>query len=168
MEMRRVTNVGEEPLVDAYDGTHYWIEPGNSAVVPREAVDLWFGDNDLIDGPHRRPRNEELNRLRIRYGANDDEALWEQNQPRVKVATLDGDECETVLSDPTGDKVTPASDTVDEKRELWELIETQRRELASLQREFQRTQRAEDAIADGELEEDQPVTPTSRKARQRT
>jgi hypothetical protein len=164
-DMRRVRNIGEEPLVDAFDGAHYWIEPGKDAVVPLEAVDLWFGDNTFVDEMHRRYRNDEYLRLRIRYGANDDEALWEQNKPKVQVLTLDGDELETVLSDPGGDKVTPTETTVDEKRELWQLIEQQQRELNALKRDFQKKTRQDEAVAEGDLEEDEPQTVPSRRAR---
>lgn len=171
-DMRRVTNVGEEPLVDAFDGSHYWIEPGRDAVVPLEAVDLWFGDNTMVDEMHRKRRHDEMLRLRVRYGAIDTgdgemsaDQLFDKNKPKVKVTTLDGEECETVLSDPLGEKVTPAETTVDEKRELWELIEKQQRELESLKREFRREARREDAIAVGDLEEDEPQTVPSRRAR---
>jgi hypothetical protein len=163
-DLRRVKNVGDTDLVDAFDGTHYWIAPGGEAMVPADAVDLWFGDHSAIDKPYRKERESERERLKVRYGAYHRAEDWEANQPRVEVYDLEGQLQETVLSDPKGDKITEASSTVDEQRQLYSLIQAQQAELEQLRSDFRSNARQQEALESGIVEEDTPTPVPSRRA----
>lgn len=164
-ELRRVRNLSELPFFDAYGGQHFLIEPGAEALVPLEACDLWFGDNNLRNEVTRNYRNEEWERLKVRYGAYADEALWQEACPKVEVLTVDNEAIETVLSDPHGTKVHVANPTIDEQTQLVQMIQQQQRDLETLRAEYQRMARSNEALAAGVTEEDKPVAPASRRAR---
>lgn len=168
-EMRLVTNVGDRPYTDGYAGTTYLFNPGATQVVPKEAADLWFGDPTVRNEKHRRRREQEYDRLRIRYGGFDDNDIFEENRPRVKVTSIDGEtEFTTVLDDPQGDTVHDAIQTVNEHAELVGLIEQQQREVAELREMLKKNMRAEKSMAAaGDLPTDDPEPVPSQAARKR-
>jgi hypothetical protein len=167
MEVRRITNEGDLPFADAYSGVQYVVEPGQSAIVPREAVDLWFGDNSTVDTSNRRARSQEIDRLHVRYGAYEDPELWEAAKPRVRVETLDGEFTHTVLSDPHGSHVTEHHGTVSEHEQLVDLIQQQAGELEKMRRELIAMKRADLAQPEGPPPVDAREPVPSRAARGR-
>ena len=160
-----VENQGETTFLDAFNGQNFVVEPGQKEMVPKDAISLWFGDNALVDDERGKWRRHENDRLRRRYGAYHVDDVWEEVQPHVLVTDIDGNELSTVLSDPHGRTVTQSSQTISDKDELEGLIRRQAKELEALKSEFKAAARKEAADKTGDMEEDTPKSPPSRKAR---
>lgn len=79
------------------------IEPGASVFVTEEVawqfVGRWWTDNS---NPRRRERANEVLRLRVLYGAYEDEVAWATNRPALSAWTPDGQRITTVIDDPDG------------------------------------------------------------------
>lgn len=166
MTVVRVRNQKDVPFVDAYDGTSYTIDPAGQVVVPVEAAKLWFGDWESHNDPARawRARDDELERLKIRYGAQDNPEMWEAVQPRVAVLHLEeDDEIITLLGDPAGDLIHTADVTVSEHENMLEMIRQQSRELQALKNQYKADVRAEQPDVD--VDEDKPQPVASKRAR---
>lgn len=96
-------------LADIYD-----IPAGAEVILPAEVVITFFGNASTRNwSPRRRDRDNEFNRLRVRYGAYDDQEKWESVKPRFEVySTSTGERIYTVIDDPTGSMVHEANPTV--------------------------------------------------------
>lgn len=128
----RLTNEGPTDFVQGYAAQRYVVHPGKSVIVPYPAVVLWLGDPKAIDSPDRPNRTNELARLRTRYGAYDDNDIWENNRPRVVARTLDDEFIATVISDPMGTSVTPADIVVADRDNLKLQVDSLQRQMAAL------------------------------------
>lgn len=110
-ESVRVHNLGPRTINDSYNSRRYTIQPGQEAIVPKEAAFIWFGEGPFFvrDPITNRDRAAEYLRVRGRYGAmpgapgaND----WEEVRPRVRVFEGDGlTEWVLVIDDPTTDNL---------------------------------------------------------------
>lgn len=60
----------------------------------------WWTDNA---NPRVRERREEYSRLRVLYGAYEDETLWERNRPRIVAYAPDGQRITSVVDSPDGE-----------------------------------------------------------------
>lgn len=149
MKIVRVVNEGSKPFVGKYDGEKFTIAPKSESLIPYGAMILWLGDPEArnID-ERRRFRVAELNRLHIKYGAYEDEDLWEANRPRLKAHTLDGDLIPTVVEDPEGILANVDLTSTDEDVMV-------RRELEQLRAQ---QDRIEQMLADGTLQVVAPGT----------
>jgi hypothetical protein len=144
-DILRVTNVGDRIFRGAWDLVDYVIPPGGSDYLPFEAVKLFFGDprsgKDVRSDRDQRgtvgfvsDRSAEVRRLRLLYdhgfgdytGHEGVEKVWQWDRiPHVEVHTLGGDRIWTVLDDPAGTTITPASRTEAEDRNLREVVAEQ-------------------------------------------
>lgn len=98
--------------------TYLHLEPGQSVTVQEEVawhyLGRWWMDNR---DPRTRDRVQEYRRLRILYGAYEDDVLWEQGyptgdpehgvvrvpaKPRIEAYTPAGERITTVVDDPDG------------------------------------------------------------------
>lgn len=166
MSVLRIKNLREAPFVDGYDGTNYTIESESQAIVPAAAAKLWFGDWDARNDPSRawRAREDEITRLKQRYGASDNPELWEEVKPLVSVSAVDSDEpFLTVIDDPSGDSIHGAEVSVNDHENMLEMIRQQSRELETLKSQYKNEVRAEQPIADAD--EDKPEPVASKRAR---
>lgn len=140
LDLCRVTNNDrKKPFTGKYEGAKYTIKAGSESIVPRAAVNLWFGDPELVDdvhgtGPAARARTNEFNRLRTKYGAYEHDEIWEINRPNVTVTDLDGNRYYTVAEDPTGENVTPATSTPAVSQDLATEMANLRRQMEALER----------------------------------
>lgn len=79
------------------------LPPGGFLFVHEEVawhiLGRWWMDNS---NPRNRARVGEYNRLRVLYGAYEDDGAWERNKPRVKAYTPTGEPIITVVDDPSG------------------------------------------------------------------
>jgi hypothetical protein len=137
-----VTNVGPRPF-HGYcgpDRSAVVLQPGQSRRVPIEWARTWFGDDRSaaepvrldLDGDGRvdmivPPRPLEFERLKHLWGAASSMDLWDRanpdySRPEVEVTTLDGARITTVLDDPEGTTVNPASQTQSESIVLLDRI----------------------------------------------
>lgn len=174
-EVVRVHNEADKEFRGSYDGQRYVIPAGGAVIVPTEACWHWCGRQWLIDEPPLKlERTREMERLRLYYGAhfNDPdktvEEKWEQNKPKLSVTTMDGERFVTMLDDPLGKEVSPASQTVAERNLLSEQVDKLRRELAAMQGRLNSVERGEDQ-PDEEVPEDSATSiPTGpRRGRER-
>lgn len=132
-ELVRVKNLGDKPFVGIYQAHRTVIAPGEEAAFVRsEAVILWFGNPDAIDhykgDDLHEDRTREVSRMDTRYGvfptrAGESDLTREDQWPKVKVMSMDGSEIRMVIHDPEGVAVTPATETVSERRALMETID---------------------------------------------
>ncbi len=106
----KVKNTGDVVFRDGFDGTTYAIPPGEEAFLPAAAVLLWFGDNGLFNIDARtKPREKEVQRLRVKYGVYGDHDSWDSKTPSVEVYTLQGDRVYTLIEDIDGTKADEAA-----------------------------------------------------------
>lgn len=153
-EVVRVLNEDlEREFRGSYNGQRYVIPPGGSVIVPTEACWHWCGRQWLVDEPPLRlERTREMERLKIYYGAhfNDTnpprtvEEKWAANKPNLRVTTVDGERYVTMLDDPEGKEVSPASQTIAERNLLADQVDKLRRELAAMQGRLNSVERGED------------------------
>ena len=135
----RVKNLdARRPFVDDYANQRYVIEPGAETIVPYFAMVYWLGDPRAIDvgdrnaQPHLQHRTMEIDRLSTKYGTYGDSWYpqeWEINEdnsdkypssrhrnlPKLEVTSMTGERLFTVIDDPEGTHLSPATQTVTEQ-----------------------------------------------------
>ena len=100
----RMTNVGDDLFRHEFELDWYVILPGETVLMPRAALNCWFGDPDLSNAGKDQLRKREISRVRRRYGAYADDAEWERLRPRIECFDATTDErILTVMDDPNGD-----------------------------------------------------------------
>lgn len=132
-ESVRVTNLGAEPIVGAYDGNGFLIPPGETAILPSAAAKKDWGDweaRNLSRDPKFCYRDQEYARLRGIYGVSEGarvpltqngvpvtdketgavievlaDTIVEERLPKVKLEQLDGTPIIGVLDDPKGESM---------------------------------------------------------------
>lgn len=171
----RVLNKGESTFVDCYDGETFVVEPGEEALVPPDAVSLWFGDPSSTNEDLNRARDIELDRLKVRYGQYVAEleassngtppAVWEDRHPQFEVRTMTDEVVATVLSDPQGKSIHDAKQSISDQESLLELIKSQSEDLAKLKAEFAAREREREALAEGKATVDTPKQVASKRSR---
>lgn len=146
-EVVKVLNKGESDFRDGWDGQQYTIKPGQDAFVPYDAILNWLGNPAAIDySESQRDRLSEYTRLRVRYGAYENDGAWEDNKPSLEVFTLDGKRITTVVDDPEGLDITPEIQTKRENMLLADrlaLLEEELKQVRSQQAEEVRASEAE-------------------------
>lgn len=148
----RLRNAGTDPFNGKYSNQPYRIMPGGEAIAPFIAVCLWFGHPDAIDeGPRDRHRFNERERLRIKYGVYDDDTKWEPNTPKVEVYTLEGDRILTVLDDPEGVHLSPATTTMAEQSVMEDQLQQLQRQVHAMQAALEIKARETQAEASGDI-----------------
>lgn len=144
----RVVNRGDAPLRIAWNQVDYVLQPSEDTFVPAAACFCWFGDPRAATNvksttdPSGRvswipDRPTEVRRLRIKYSSplvGDETNFDGVAIPDVEVYTVNGERITTVLQDPQGSTVIPASTTVQSDAELRALVAKQQRELESMRR----------------------------------
>lgn len=79
------------------------LEPGQSYFVQEEVAWQFLGRWWTTNADQRnRERVNEYNRLRVLYGAYEDDVLWEQNRPQIVAYMANGDRITSVVDDPEG------------------------------------------------------------------
>lgn len=106
-----VKNLGERPFVGRYNNFSFTIPPGESAIIPKEAAIIHFGDGPFFrrDPVTNRSRDFEVARVRGKYGCVDGtegaDTRWDAVKPRVEITELvEGKPVKwiTVIDDPEG------------------------------------------------------------------
>ena len=77
----RVTNRGDEPFSDRYDGRGFVIPALGDAHVPLGAVVVWLGNPSTYGAERQR----EVESLQARYGLNPREVDWAAGLPELEV-----------------------------------------------------------------------------------
>src|SRR6188768_1726487 len=96
----RLVNPTDEDYID-YNGDKRYRIPAHGEIVTQSApVHEWLGDPDLRDDGRNNERTAEYTRLRARYGAYENRAVWERNKPKIEVWTMDGQRLLTIVDDP--------------------------------------------------------------------
>lgn len=155
----QVTNKGNRPFSIQYAGKVYKLEPSKPNYVPAEAAILWFGDPRSTDSTSSfktesggvvviPDRASEVRRLCVKYGyisGGENEFLskaegHEDNAvPDVEVRPVgedDDDPLPTVLSDPTGESVTPITVTAADQGDLMAMFRRQQEQILALQQQL--------------------------------
>lgn len=147
----------QDTFADTYANVTYRIPKGSQGIVPYEAACLWFGNPNAINRDEsRRDRDEELARMKLRYGCGWDEYdgihnlvqkgedRWQETKPQVRVISIDGQEIEFVLHDEQGVKVTPAQQSIAERDLLQSTIAKYEAEMAAMRQQLDALIRAGD------------------------
>lgn len=155
-DILKCTNEGARIFRGQWDLVDYVIAPGGSDFLPFEATKLFFGDPRSTDRvrtlrdnrgivSYLADRSAEVRRLRLMYdhgfgdytGKEGVGIVWEVDKiPHIKVETLKGERVFTVLDDPAGTSVMPATPTLAEEADLRETVIRQGRLLQSLMSRF--------------------------------
>jgi hypothetical protein len=168
----RVVNTGDADFLGHWNKDRYVVPAGGEAIVPYDAAVLWLGDPRAVDlNESKRPRLVEYRRLRVRYGAYDDEERWEKNKPRLECHTLDGQRVLTVVDDPAGDYLNPEVTHEAENRFLRETMQRMQAEMKVMRSRLDQNERAVRSEDDAQTSEDTPGaavdTPPRRRGRPR-
>lgn len=151
-DILKVTNEGSKLFRGMWDLVDYVIPPSGSDFLPFEAVKLFFGDPRATTQVRSMrdsrgivsfipDRAAEVRRLRLLYshgfgdftGQEGPEVVWEKDRiPQVTVETLQGERIYTVIDDPAGHSVLPASATQADDTHLRDLVEQQGKLIRSL------------------------------------
>lgn len=108
MLLCRIVNEGDKPFTSKWEGNVFTIRPGSEIMVTQDAANRWTGNPTTVNDGKVNARREEYNRLRVLYGAYENDEKWEANHPRLAVYDLDGNRINTVIDDPEGTALTPA------------------------------------------------------------
>lgn len=152
----RVKNLDPvRPFVDDYASQRYVIEPNGETIVPYFAMVYWLGDPRAVDvgdrnsQPHLQHRTMELDRLQTKYGTYGDSWYpqeWEINEensglypssrhrnlPKLEVTSMTGERLFTVIDDPEGNHLNPATQTVNENRNMAEAVVQMQQQIQAL------------------------------------
>lgn len=154
--MVQIKNVGVTDFVKEYHVDKIRIPAGQSMIVMWDIMVYWLGNPALTDASIReRDRTREVNRLRVLYGAYDDDAVWEVNKPKLEVYQLTGERVWTVVDDPDGEHVTPASQSMAYAQTYEAQIALMQKQIDALQAMMQQQAAVTPALAAT------PVAPTS-------
>lgn len=173
----RIINNSDRDFDGMYASQTYPIPSGREAIVPFEALCLWLGHPDAVDlGPGRMYRNDEFDRLRVRYGAFDErdrdenvitpaDVKWEQNKPLVEAWDLDGNRIITVVDDPLGKEKTPATSSIAQQDLIASQMESMKNQMAAMQAQLDAAQRGESAERQSDAVDDRGPKPGAPKTR---
>jgi len=152
----RIKNLDDrKPFVDDYANQRYVIDPGGETIVPYFAMVYWLGDPRAVDvgdrnsQPHLQHRTMELDRLQTKYGTYGDSWYpqeWEINEenadlypasrhrnlPKLEVTSMTGERLYTVIDDPEGNHLNPATQTVNENRNMAEAVVQMQKQIQAL------------------------------------
>lgn len=152
----RIKNLDpRKPFVDDYASQRYVIKPGEEAIVPYFAMVYWLGDPRAIDvgdrnsQPHLQHRTMEIDRLQTKYGTYGDAWYpneWEineenshlypssrhQNLPKLEVTSMTGERLYTIIDDPEGTHLMPATSTVVEQQNLAAAVSSMQAQIQAL------------------------------------
>lgn len=148
----RVRNTGTATIGSSFNGRPYRINPGQDALLPRVAAMTWLGDWTRRDDEPWFPRTEELSRIKGKFGALDDEGLWEVNRPHVEIYEMDGRRVTLLWEDPEGASL-PADGGGP----------TLEQQFRSMQEHLARLQAQLEAAGEGAAVEDSPETARRRR-----
>lgn len=108
----RLHNDSTKPFRMRYLTLEYLIQPDDELVVPWEVMVSFLGSPDAQNlGPRRMDRKNVYEKLRVKYGAYHDDAVWEINKPQLSAYRVTGERLTTVVDDPDGLSITPSSIT---------------------------------------------------------
>lgn len=111
--MVQVRNTDIKDFIKDYHIDTIRIPAGQSMIVMWDIMVYWLGNPSLVDENIRqRDRTREYQRVRVLYGAYDDDRVWEANRPRLEVYALTGERIWTVAEDPEGIHSTPANQSL--------------------------------------------------------
>lgn len=153
----RLRNVGATDFKAQYANIPYTVRPGQETVVQFAAACLWLGHPDAVDvDEKRRYRTDEYLRLMMRYGVYDGSPLpWETAKPSVECFTLDGDRLVTVVDDPEGKHLSPATSSLAERERMLDQMARMQQQMTAMQAQVDAKAREDASVANGgELDED--------------
>lgn len=158
-------NRDDHTLQFSWNSKPYRVDPGHKIMVPFELVKLYFGDprstaamssqRDLNGVIHWLPdRASEIRRLRCLYDnqAGDEGSVY--GFPKVEIFDINGERVLTVLDDPTGETVTPATRSVSEDNEILGLVRKQQQTIDMLMQRLNLTATGEPIEPDEQDEAD--------------
>jgi hypothetical protein len=146
----KVRNPGDSDFRERYDNRLYVVPPGGETLVPPEAAKLWVGDWDARNfNEIRRPRDDEVNRLKVKYGVYDQDPL-----PKAPLEVYDvaGGRISSVLDDPFGETLQAVVSGDEEKLRLQDLLQRYERELSNIRTQIKAK---EGSLAIEDIPEDQ-------------
>lgn len=128
----KVRNEGDTDFVGKYNSQLFPIKAGAETVVPYECLCLWAGNPDVQDtGPRSKDRTDEYQRLRVKYGAYDDEEKFQSVRPQLVFHDLEDNRLVTVMEDPYG-KENYAKPQVFGSQDVGNVISQMQAQLQSL------------------------------------
>lgn len=135
MSMVKVRNVSDVDFTKDYHIDIITIPARSESFVMWEVMVYWLGNPALVDESIRqKARTREYERLRVLYGAYENDLLWDANKPQLEVYTLDGEtRIYTVVDDPEGKRVMPAQQTVAGAASYEAQIAAMQRQITALQ-----------------------------------
>lgn len=135
MNVVRLRNEGDTVFDKRYGpNARLTLQPGEELFVPEEIawhfLGRWWTNNA---NPKYRERVEECRRLRVFYGAYEDDTAWTTNKPRLVAYTPEGIRITTVVDDPDGLESAPVSTPLGREQSLEAQIQFMQGQMAALQ-----------------------------------
>lgn len=129
-----VINEGDEPFTARYLTRVYSLPPGGRSILPWEVMVNFLGNPYAVNAPGRMDRQLFYKHLRTKYGAYDDDALWEANKPRLGAYSLStGDRYKTVVDDPEGSTLHAAVSTIADQAAIQAQMQAMEQRMKVLQ-----------------------------------
>lgn len=130
----RLVNEGDTPFRARYLTSFYEIPVGGQMIVPWDVMVHFLGNPYATNTPNRMDRREYLKRLRVKYGAYDDDDAWEANYPRVGAYSVTtGERYCTIVDDPDGATLHSARTTMADQAALEGQIAAMKQQMEVLQ-----------------------------------
>lgn len=117
-----------------YLTVEYRIAAHDQLVVQWEVLCSFMGSPEVMNmGPRRMDRKNVFDKLRVKYGAYYDDALWEQNKPKLEAYRVSGERILTVVDDPDGLSVTTSNVTQQQQIATEAAMIEMQRQMAGMQ-----------------------------------
>lgn len=98
----KLVNPTDEDYIDYHADKRYRIPAHGHIVCQAGPLHEWLGDPDIRDVDRNKERTREVTRLRARYGAYENNDVWERNKPPIEAWTMDDQRIITIVDDPQG------------------------------------------------------------------
>ena len=110
----KIENVGDVEWNDGQPGHPYTIPPREEIIVAWAQLALGLGAPEMRDSPRDPARQQERQRLHLRYGVTsgvegDVRPGWAEAMPKLVAKTLAGEQLATVADDPDGQLLPSAA-----------------------------------------------------------
>lgn len=133
-DLIRLRNTSDKEWRHRYLHMEVILPPNSDTVIGRDVMIYLMGNPELRDIDHRRkPRTQEVKRIRLLYGAAYDDELWELNKPPLQAFTVEGERIHTIMDDPEGKHGLPQTLITDQQTLMQKQIDALQAQLRDIQ-----------------------------------
>lgn len=98
-------NPSDTDYVDSHADRTYRVPAQNQITVTSGPLHEWLGDPDMRLVGNEEFLKNEVRRLRARYGAYENDEVWDRQKPPLEAWTVDGERIYTLVDNPHGNEI---------------------------------------------------------------